>query len=151
MWGFGVQKDLIGRLERLESAQNDPTVEMVAGHNEQEIIALRALQDVQEKQLDLFETKLKDLTLAVAEGIENVARKERRIASTLARAKKELSERGLEAEGIDAEIAELSEVDGARSEEPRLPAVPSEVGVDEPQISSVPGVPLYIMRAVRGL
>ena len=151
MWSFGAQKDLFDRLEQLESRPHPSDIRAELDTAQEVIVALRSLQDAQIVQLDLFETKLKDLTLAVAEGIENVARKERRIASTLARARKELAERGLEAEGIDAEIRELSDVDGAGSEEPRLPAVPSEVAVDEPEVSSIEGVPLYVMRAVRGL
>jgi len=151
MWPFDIQKPVLGRLERLESLQDRPAIEPLVDQHTGEIERLQGDWVRQHDQLELFQTKLKDLTIAVAEGIENVARKERRIGATLARAKKELAERGLEAEGIDAEVAELSEVDGAGSDEPRLPAVPSQMEVAEPEISSVPGVPLHVMRQVRGL
>jgi len=98
-----------------------------------------------------IEAKFKELTLAVAEGIESVSRKERRIAATLARARKDLKKLGYENAGLEAEASELNEIDATGSDEQRVPAMREAVGAAIEQASSIRGVPLETLRRYRGL
>jgi len=72
--------------------------------------------------------ELKDFTLAIDHGISHVKRAQRRINATITRARKELSDLGVESPGLDAEFEELREGDGDGSGEGELPAVPEGVG-----------------------
>lgn len=94
--------------------------------------------------------RLKNLTFAVAEGIERVARSERRIDATIKRARKELADHGLESQGLEAEAAELQLVDGKRSEEHGVYTVSTDVAPSEDTPSSIKGVPAATLRRVRG-
>ncbi len=104
-------------------------------------LAVRAVASISETT----DQRLKDLTLAVAEGIERVARSERRIHAVIKRARKELAEHGFESPGLETEAAELQLADGKGSEPTELPTVPKTL---EP--SSIKGVPAETLRRVRG-
>lgn len=95
------------------------------------------------------EKKLKDLVLAVDEGIARVSRSERRVDATVKRARKELAALGYESAGLEAEAAELRLVDGAGSPGGALPEVSEGVApADAP--SSIRGVSAAQLRRVRG-
>ncbi|MEE8139189.1 MAG: hypothetical protein V3T81_10035, partial [Thermoanaerobaculia bacterium] len=89
--------------------------------------------------------RLKDVTFAVAEGIERVDRAERRIHATIKRARKELAESGFESPGLESEAAELQLVDGKGSDPVEVSTVPEAV-----ESSSIKGVPAETLRRVRG-
>lgn len=83
------------------------------------------------------------LTMAVAEGIENVQRAERRVRATVARARKELREHGMESAGLEAEWSELRERDGDGGEGEGVPPVQEHVARD-------PSAPLELGDAYPG-
>ena len=92
--------------------------------------------------------KIDELEVAVAHGIEHVTRTERRIKSTVARARAQFRESGFEHDGIEDAHSEISEWDGGGGEEPRLPLLPEDVG---PSQSSIPGVSSETLAKVRRL
>lgn len=67
------------------------------------------------------------ITLATAEGIERVERAERRVRSTVKRARKELAAEGFESPALEAEDAELRLVDGGGGEDERMRPVREDV------------------------
>ncbi len=85
--------------------------------------ALRSYAD----GLEDLDRRMVAITLATAEGIERVERAERRIRSTVKRARKELAEQGFESPALEAEDAELRLVDGDGSEADRVPALRDDV------------------------
>lgn len=100
----------------------------------------RASESVQREANDLWEVLdghanqiqaqqkvIEDLMLAVAEGIENVARSERRVRSTVQRAQKRLAEAGIVDEGIEAEAEGLPERDAEERGQLTLPDLPDAV------------------------
>jgi len=103
------------------------------------------------EELDITNDKVKRLVGAIDEGIARVDRSEKRINATLARARKELKKRGYEDPGLEAEAAEFRDVNGAGSEEQRLPAVRAALAEAEEQASSIPGVPLATLQRARGI
>lgn len=151
MWPSSVPTDIKSRIEALESNPLPVDVGPALDTLREEIVALRATQDASSNRVELLEGKMKDLTLAVAEGIENVARKERRIGATLARARKELRDRGYEDPGLDAEAHELSLVDGAGGESDGVRRVPEDVEDAKEEASSIKGVTKEELRRARGM
>jgi len=101
--------------------------------------------------LVVVEKTLRDTNIAVAEGIERVERTERRIASTVARARKELRESGYDHPGLEAEDHELRKVDGDGSHGTEVLNVPEPVEADPDAPSSIRGVPASTLRRVRGI
>lgn len=95
-----------------------------------------------------LQAEVRTLTAAVAAGIEHVDRVENRIRGTIKRARKELEEHGIEAPGLDAEVATLPLEHGGGSEKSPVQLVPP--GVAEPG-SSIPGVSPEQLRRVRGI
>lgn len=85
---------------------------------------------------------------AVAGGIEHVDRVENRIRGTIKRARKELEEHGVEAPGLEAEIASLPGEHGAGGAEEAMHLMPQSVAENE---SSVRGVSPEQLRRVRGI
>jgi len=77
-------------------------------------LALEAVAQAQDafSTCQPLEARINHLTLAVAEGIQHVDRAERRIAGTVARARKLLAESGVESPGLEAEAYELRLLDG---------------------------------------
>jgi len=113
--------------------------------------------EVADARVDGLETSLADeerrvkaLTFAVSEGIERVARHERRIHATVKRARKELEAHGFESPGLEAEAAELHIVDGDRSEQGEVPTLPAGVEPPFEEASSIKGVSAETLRRVRG-
>jgi len=76
---------------------------------------------------DSTNLRFKQLTLAVAEGIEKVERSESRINSVVKSAQKEFKKQGFTTPGIEAEDQQLRLVDGAGSEERGVPPVREKV------------------------
>jgi hypothetical protein len=74
--------------------------------------------------------RMNELTMAVAEGIQHVDRAERRVKATVARARKQLEEHGLESPGLEAEWAEVRDGNGDGGEERGVQPVREEVGGD---------------------
>ncbi len=101
--------------------------------------------------LEDLKKQLRDTNVAVAEGIERTERTERRIASTVARARKELRESGYDHPGVEAEDHELRKRDGDGSDDGGVPLVQGEVEADADQPSSIRGVPAATLRRVRGI
>ena len=93
------------------------------------------------------ERRLEEMTYAVSEGIKHVDRAEARIRATVARAKKELEENGLDHPGLTAEHHELFPVDERGSGEGGLLPMPQLMGEAE---SSVPGVTPGQLARIRG-
>jgi len=118
-------------------------------------LALTASQDELQKRVDVISDKVNlnhdklasvnlrvdEFRLAIAEGIERVERAERRIKQTVRRARKELEERGLTDDGLEAEAFELQLLDGDRSKQSELPPVPTPVEEAEPELKRRPGYP----------
>ena len=73
--------------------------------------------------LDGYEARLKDLMLAISEGIEKTSRAENRVKATISRARKEFARNGLLDPGLEAEAEQLRLVDGAGGGEGELPPV----------------------------
>jgi len=91
------------------------------------------------EDIALVNARVDKLTLAVADGIERVARAENRIAKTVTSARRLVRENGLDHAGIEAEYDELQ----PRDAEPQpLPAMPAEV--DSPRAIRIPGGHLNI-------
>lgn len=144
MWKNSKLIDILKRLERLESEPRWAQSEDTLGDLRVEMDGLAASQEATISKMETIAAnfdafggvnheltkELNSMKLAISEGIERVDRAERRIKSTVARARKELAERGLTDDGLEAENYELQLLDGAGSETKELPAV-SEV-VDEP-------------------
>jgi len=115
--------DIGGRLDKIEAGiRSDGTASLQAA-----LKALEASQDgLHDRHTDLVE-RIDRLTLALAEGIEKVERKERRIDAVIGRARKELKDSGLESPALEAEAHELRIVHGTGSEESGMPPVREEV------------------------
>jgi len=121
---------ILARLDRVESA---PTAV-------DRVLNLEELGVAQDAQLTDLQTKIKDLTFAVSEGIERTDRAERRVRGVIQRARKELGKLGYEDPGLEAEATELRIVDGEGSGDGGVPTVPKEVAAVEPAPSSIRGV-----------
>ncbi len=149
---------LSARLDTLESAPEPDhdlselrgIVARASGHADARIDQLQDRLDKIEADDSKLVEKLKDLTFAVAEGIERVDRSERRIHATIKRARKELEEHGFESPRLEAEAAELQLSDGTASPGGKVPAVPGNVEGAPDAPSSIHGVPASTLRKVRG-
>ena len=143
---------IVSRLEALESAPapppppipTDAIVAEIEARIETRLAPITA-------SLQELERRLKDTNVAVSEGIERTERTERRIASTVARARKELRESGYDHPGVEAEDHELRKVDGDGSHGTEVLDLPGEVAADPDPPSSVRGVPASTLRRVRGI
>jgi len=83
--------------------------------------------------------EIQNLRLAVDEGIRSVTRAEKRVAKTVQGARRKLAESGLEHPGLEAEAAELRNVDGEGSEEDELPTVQPDMEEDLFIDTGIPG------------
>lgn len=136
--------DIEGRLEILEAATGmDGAASLEA--------ALKALETSLRSELRTQADQVKRLTLGLAEGIEKVERKERRIDAVIGRARKELADSGVESPALEAENTELRLVDGTGGEEQGVPTVREELANFADAPSSVPGVTKAQLRAIRGM
>jgi len=135
------QDGITSRLERLETAPT-PT---------DRVLNLEELGVAQDAHLDQITTQIKDLTLAVSEGIERTDRAERRVRGVIQRARKELAARGYEDPGLEAEDHELRAVDGDGGKDGGVPTVSEEVAEVEPAPSSIRGVSAEQLRRRWGI
>ncbi len=142
---------IVLRLEALERAPVPPPPPIPT---ESIIAEIEARLDQRLASLDTaildLEKRFADTNLAVAEGIERVERTERRIASTVARARKELRESGYDHPGVEAEAASLRNRDGDGSDGSGVQPVPGAVAEAADPPSSIRGVPASALRRVRG-
>lgn len=147
-----INKGILFRLEALESAPGapPPPVPTEALLADIEVHLETRLAPLKHSLLEL-ERRLKDTNVAVAEGIERTDRTERRIASTVARARKELRESGYDHPGVAAEDHELRKVDGDGSHGTEVLNLPEAVEADADNPSSIRGVPASTLRRVRGI
>jgi len=95
--------------------------------------------------------RMKNLTHAVAEGIERVDRSERRVSATIARAQTKLAASGYEDPGVEAEIEGLRLLDGDGIGTGELPTVQSSLDNPGDEPSSIPGISVGQLQRVRGL
>ena len=165
---LNTEKDLArlrGRVEALESRPVPPdlggdvrstTLSLGAlrtelGSQREDLHATSAQLGSFEANLEQMRAKVERWTAAIAEGIERTERSERRIRSTVERARKELKSLGYTHEGLDAEDAQLRLVDGAAGEVKGVSDVPEGLEGDADAPSSVPGVTLGQLRRARGM
>ena len=159
MWGKALRRlsnDLLGitsRVDRLESApiatpsldsikQALKELAQVAAANQTDVAAA-------ELRLDTLDVTMKNLTLAVADGIERGDRAERRIKATVKRARAELEARGFQDPGLEAEAHELRLIDGEPSPDGGVQPVQPDVARPGEQASSIRGVSIEALRRVR--
>lgn len=154
----GVRADLKRITDRLDALESEkratPDLESIQGG----IGALRGMYDDSRLELATLESsvaeleqEMKDLVLAVSDGIERTDRAERRIKATVKRARRELADHGLVDPGLEAEGAELQLVDDPRSEGGGLQPVRAPVEEPLPEASSIRGVSVDALRRVRGI
>ena len=143
---------ILVRLDALDTAPPPPAppVPTAAILAELEVRLATQLEPLAASLREL-ERRLDETRVAVAEGIERTDRTERRIASTVARARKELRESGYDHPGVEAEAAGLRKVDGDGSDDGGVQPVQGEVAADADQPSSIRGVPASTLRRVRGI
>ena len=139
---FGEQ--LSGYLARLERVESAPA-------SDDRVTNLEELATAQDARLDELQTKVKDLTFAVSEGIERTDRAERRVRGVIARARKELAARGYEDPGLEAEDKELRIVNGDGGQDQQLPLVSEDVAKGADEASSIRGVPASVLRRKWGM
>ena len=141
-------------MERLEKAlESDPASPVLAADLSllrHDIDAVKASQALIKSQLELFDVKIKEITLATADGIERVDRAERRVKATIQSARRKFAEGGYVDEGVEAEDQELRLVDGTGSEEQGLQPVSEEVEEVGGTASSIPGVSIEQLQRARG-
>jgi len=82
--------------------------------------------------------EIKNLTLAVSDGIARVDRAEKRVQKTVTSARRLVREAGIEHAGIEAEYEELQPVDGEPLEE--QPVLPLFEDVEDARPSGIPGL-----------
>lgn len=87
----------------------------------------QALEDLAERS-DEHTDRFKELTRAVAEGIEHVDRSERRVRAAVRRAEKRLDEAGYTDPALEGEIEGLRAIDEAERGAEAVPAVPEDLG-----------------------
>jgi len=147
-----INRGMLFRLEALETRPTPPPppIPTEAIATELEARLEIRLAPLAAALLDV-EKRLRDTNVAVAEGIERTERTERRIASTVARARKELRESGYDHPGVEAEDHELRKVDGGGGENGGVQPVPRAVEADPDEPSSIRGVPASTLRRVRGI
>ena len=98
-------------------------------------------------RMNVLEAGLADLTLAVAEGVNNVQRSERRVRAVVTGARRQLAEAGYEHAGLEAEHGELRSLDADSGNGEPVPAVPEAVdGLDPHRASVIPGMTVRQMQ-----
>jgi len=124
----------------------------VADYRDQ-MLSDRADWGLHGSEIEALKTELRKQTHAISEGIERTSRAERRIGQTIARARKELKERGLVDPGVEAEGEDhqLQLVDGEGGGEGGVPPVQAEVESTEREASSIRGVSREQLSRARGI
>lgn len=145
MWLFGPNR-YSGQIEALETAVRQLRDAATPEVPPEVLTAPEAISELQD-QLSQFETRvaheLRELTIAIDEGIQRVERSERRVRQVVQRARKRV-DKGEGDAGLDAEAAEFFGGDGDAGDEGQLPTV------HEDMASSIPGVTVGQLRRARG-
>lgn len=132
--GFGVTTwlllSMLPRFERIESA---------------------LAEERDDSALTQFRERCDELTIAVAHGIEHVDRAERRVQTTLRSAHSKFAKGGYEDPNVDAEIANLPDVDGEGGGGEQLSLLPDEVALPaaDNSPSGIPGMTVDQANAIR--
>jgi len=147
------------RIKLLESAPGpDGVLDALASRFDRFAAEARADSTSFTDALEEFDRRLVQITLAVAEGIERVDRAERRVRSTVKRARKELAEQGYESDGLEAENEEIRLLDADGSGADGVPPLRLDVGetdaFGEQQHAQPKGIPGHfsqeVLKALRG-
>lgn len=93
-----------------------------------------------------LEDAIQSQNIAIAEGIERAERAERRVKSSVQRARRRLRDHGLEDDALEAEAASLRDGDGGGSGERGVPPVPADMA----GAPNVDGALAFLKRAVPG-
>jgi len=155
-WNDGIEARLDALADTL-AALAKPSPDTHSGVVDPRVV--RLLDDLRadiDARLSAYAANLDQLRTAVAHGIENEVRREKRIAATIRRARQELEDSGLRDPALEAEYGQLSVLDGAGGDGSELPAVSDDLGQDpgysaEDQPSSVPGVTVAQLQRARSL
>jgi len=136
------------RITALESApSSNGVVDSLAARVEQTANDASTRSRTHDDALEEFDRRLVQITLAVAEGIERVDRAERRIRSTVKRARQELATQGYESDGLEAENEEIRLVDAPGGEDEGVQPLRLDMGEagegiltpEHPQPKGIPG------------
>ena len=148
--------------ERIKALESAPTADGVLDSLAARVDAIaseaRADSHSHSDALEELDRRIVQVTLATAEGIERVDRAERRIRSTVQRARKELAEHGYESDGLEAEASEIRLVDVGGSEDVSMQPLRLDVGetdaFGEQQHAQPKGIPGHfsqeVLKALRG-
>lgn len=97
-------------------------------------------EPVYDPRVDPLLTRMDDLVTAVADGVNRVQRSENRVREIVRGARRELAASGFEHAGVEAEAAQLHEVDGEGGTEEPVQPLPAGVADYEPTIiTGIPG------------
>lgn len=149
----------LDRISELESAPiADGVLDSLAATVDRNASQAATELRTQSDALEDLDRRVVQVTLATAEGIERVDRAERRIRSTVQRARKELAEHGFESDGLEAEASEIRLVDVARGADDGVPPLRLDVGETDafgeqqhPQPKGIPGhFSQEVLTALRG-
>lgn len=142
MW---ILRNIHARISALESGsvsgESLTALRSVVDDNAKALNELRATLERNERAVEAQAKLTQETRLAVSVGIQDVARAENRIKSTIARARAELKKRGLSHAGLEAEVAELRLVNGEGSEDGEVREVSENVESAAPPRRKIPGVP----------
>lgn len=128
------------RKDDLEGHQVGPLTETVR-------LYLKEVTDLRQRLVEL-EVDHTQVRAAVAHGIEDIDRVDKRIKATIRRAKDQLEEAGIEHPALNAEAEHFRVIDGDGGNESGLSPVQEDVGEVQ---SSIPGVSAAELAKVRGL
>lgn len=133
------------RISGLEARQGELTELVLRARHElsattAQVDGLAAAHKLQAERVDV-------LTLAVDEGIRHVDRAEKRVRATVGRARRELAEAGFVSPGVEAEAADIHELDGGASGAEGMP--PVSAPVDSDPAANAPDPLLETLRALR--
>ena len=136
---------------RLEAVEAHRDLTPLEANVEGVTAMIQGLREESERRWQSVEKQIRDVTLATAEGIERVDRAERRIRTAVSRAQAKLRESGVIDETIEAEAGDLRLIDEPGGAIEGVPGMPSGVGPDPTETSSIRGVPAETLRRVRGM
>jgi len=123
--------------------------EIVGAIEQLELRLAGTSSESEDPRIAAIETKVRDLTLALSDGVQRVQRSENRVRAIVKSARQELRDAGFEHPGVEAEASELRQVDGDDRVEEPLSALPADVDAAGRKPSAVPGVSVRQMRVAR--
>jgi len=155
-----IEGKLLDRIKALETAPSpDGVLDSLAARFDAFVREATAESHSHSDGIEELDRRMVQITLATAEGIERVDRAERRIRSTVKRARKELADNGFESAGLEAENAEIRLLDDLGSGEGGVPPLRLDVGeadaeFGEAQHAQPKGIPGHfsqeVLKALRG-